>query len=209
MRQLPLRTIGRALALGLCVLACTSCGTAVREGRASSYLVIDQLSASSGAKPGEFGNVLQSDVVTVVKVQGGGTTNTVYEDNGQVTLRFSMKDPNTPTGPSTTNEITITGYHVQFYRADGRNTPGIDVPYSFDGAMTGTAKIGIAVTLSFTLVRAQAKLEAPLLPLRGMGGQMVISTMAEVTFYGHDQAGNAVSVTGSIGVNFADWADPA
>ena len=192
MRQLPLRTMGRAVALGLCVLACASCGTAVRQGRASSYLVIDQLSGASGAKPGDFGNVLQSDVVTMIKVQGssGATSPTFYEDNGQVTLRFSMKDPASPTGPTTTNEITITGYHVQFYRADGRNTPGVDVPYAFDGAMTGTAKIVISITLGFTLVPAQAKLEAPLVQLRGMGGQMIISTMAEVTFYGHDQAGN-------------------
>ena len=37
---------------------------------------------------------------------------------------------------------------------------------------------------------------------------MVISTLADVTFYGQDQTGRAVSVTGTIGVNFADWADP-
>jgi hypothetical protein len=207
MRQLPVRTIGRLAILGLFVLASASCGTTSRESRASSFLVIDQLSAASGAKPGEFGNVLQSDVVTVVKIQGGGTTNTVYEDNGQVTLRFAMKDPVTPAGVTTNNEITVTGYHVQFYRADGRNTPGVDVPYAFDGGMTGTTKTGIAITLGFTLVRAQAKLEAPLLALRGMGGQMIISTMAEVTFYGHDLAGNQVSVTGTMSVNFADWAD--
>ena len=32
-------------------------------------------------------------------------------------------------------------------------------------------------------------------------------TIASVTFYGYDQAGNAVAVTGLISVNFADWAD--
>jgi len=40
------------------------------------------------------------------------------------------------------------------------------------------------------------------------GGALIISTIAEVTFYGHDQVGNQVSVTGTISVNFADWADP-
>jgi hypothetical protein len=29
-----------------------------------------------------------------------------------------------------------------------------------------------------------------------------------VTFYGTDQAGNEVQATGSISVNFSDWADP-
>jgi hypothetical protein len=33
--------------------------------------------------------------------------------------------------------------------------------------------------------------------------------MAEITFYGQDQNGNSVSVTGSISVNFADWGDPS
>jgi hypothetical protein len=37
----------------------------------------------------------------------------------------------------------------------------------------------------------------------------VISTIADVTFYGKDETGTDVSVTGSISVNFADWADPS
>jgi hypothetical protein len=36
----------------------------------------------------------------------------------------------------------------------------------------------------------------------------VLSTIAEVTFYGADQAGRAVQVVGRIGVNFANWSDP-
>ena len=81
------------------------------------------------------------------------------------------------------------------------------MPYGFDGA------IGVTVTeqqtqVVFTLVRAQAKLEAPLVTLRGGGGALVISTIADVTFFGKDQTGRDVTVTGSISVNFADWADP-
>ena len=54
----------------------------------------------------------------------------------------------------------------------------------------------------------QAKLEAPLKALRNSGGAIIISTIAEITFYGTDQNGNTVSVMGRIGVNFADWGDP-
>jgi hypothetical protein len=208
MKQMPLRTIGRATGLGLCVLLCGSCGTVVREGRAASYLVIDSLTAASGAGPGTFGNVLQSDVVTNVKLTGGDTAPTIYEDNGQVSLHLSMKNVTSPTGPTTNNEITLTGYHVKFTRADGRSTPGVDVPYAFDGGLTGTVKMGLTLNVNFVLVRAQAKLEPPLAALRGLGGAVFISTIAEVTFYGHDQAGNQVSVNGTISVNFADWADP-
>jgi hypothetical protein len=192
--------MSRAVAFGLCVLLGGSCGTVVREGRGASYLIIDLLSAASGATPGTFGNVLQSDVIT---------KGSIYEDNGQVTFRIALKDIGTPSGPTTNNEITITSYRVTFTRADGRNTPGVDVPYPFDGAVTGTVGAGAKTTLQFVIVRAQAKLEAPLSALVGMSGAVIISTIAEVTFYGHDQAGNQVSVTGTISVNFADWADPA
>jgi hypothetical protein len=133
----------------------------------------------------------------------------VYEDIGQVNLRIAMKDPGTtdsPTSPSPTNEITVSRYRVVYTRSDGRNTQGIDVPYTFDGAATGTVTAS-GTTLTFVLVRAQAKLEAPLKALAGGGGSVVISTIAQVTFYGRDQAGNDTSVTGTISVNFADWAD--
>lgn len=206
MKQMPLRTLGRAIAVGVCLFASASCGTAVREGRGSSYLVIDLLSGASGVQPDKWSTKVSSDVVTNVKINDV-LTPVIYEDLGQAVLRFSMKNPISATDPSTTNEVTITGYHVTFVRADGRNTPGVDVPYAFDGAVTGTAKVGASVTLSFVLVRAQAKLEPPLLALRS-GGSIFISTTAEVTLYGHDQAGNQMNVTGTIGVNFANWADP-
>ena len=40
-------------------------------------------------------------------------------------------------------------------------------------------------------------------------GETFISTIAEVTFYGHDQAGNELSVTGTIGITFGNFADPS
>jgi hypothetical protein len=137
------------------------------------------------------------------------TDSSIFEDFGQVSLRLAMKDPTSVTGPTDTNAITIDRYHVEFVRSDGRNNPGVDVPYAFDGAMTGTIGGSQAATLPFVLVRAQSKVEAPLMALRSGGGALVISTIAQVTFYGHDQAGNAVSVTAHISVNFADWADPS
>ncbi len=123
---------------------------------------------------------------------------TVYEDLGQVKLRMALKDGGNGTAvasPTAVNSVTVTRYHVDFKRSDGRNTPGVDVPTGFDGAATGTIGSDGSV-LTFVLVRAQAKLESPLKALRNGGGAIVISTMAEVTFYGTDQNGNTVSVTG-------------
>jgi hypothetical protein len=44
--------------------------------------------------------------------------------------------------------------------------------------------------------------------LRRGGGANIISTIAEVTFYGRDQAGNDVAVAGLVSINFGDFADP-
>jgi hypothetical protein len=196
------------------LVGAAACGDAVRQSRASSYLIIENLTGASGATPTEFSNTLDSDVVTNVETSVGGqsvTVPTVYEDLGQVNLKIALKDPGTtdsPSSPSSTNQITVTRYHITYTRAGGRNTPGVDVPYPFDGAATGTVTTA-GTSLTFVLVRAQAKLEAPLKALTGGGGSVVLSTIAEVTLYGHDQAGNDVSVTGNISVNFADWGDPS
>ncbi len=189
-----------AMALAaIAVLVTAACGDKVLQGKGSSYLVIDELAAASGAKVETFSTVLQSDVLT----KGG-----VLEDLGKVTLHIAMKDVTVATGtePTANNAITINRYHIDFVRSDGRNTQGVDVPYSVDGAVTGTITTS-PTSLVFSLVPVQRKLEAPLLALRNQGGAIAIMTIADVTFYGSDQAGNAVAVTGSISVNFADWAD--
>jgi hypothetical protein len=78
------------------------------------------------------------------------------------------------------------------------------VPFAFDGGVSVT--IDSTGTVGFTLVRVQAKQEAPLQALAFSGGANTITTIARVTFYGHDQNGREVSVTGNIEVSFSDWA---
>ena len=211
------RCLSRTLtagALSAMLIASSGCTSAVRNDSASSYLIIDTLQAAAGVKPDTFGGNLSSDVLTNVKKDIGGTqvlVPTIFEDIGQATFRLGMKDPGTtatPTAPSSANFITITQYHVNYVRSDGRNTPGVDVPYPFDGAITLTVGASTA-TAAMTLVRVQAKSESPLKALVGGNGAFAIATVAEITFYGKDQAGHEVSVTGKISVNFADWGDPA
>jgi hypothetical protein len=203
--------IGAAIA-AVC-LGSAGCGDVVREGRAPTLLVIDSLSAASGAKPGQFSAPLLSDVLTLVKQNINGVdvrVPTIFDDFGQATLRIVLKNQGGPGGattPSTMNAVTISRYHVEFIRADGRNTQGVDVPYAFDGAVTGT--IGTSsLVLPFELVRHNAKEEAPLKALANNGGQIFISTIAHITFYGKDLAGNDVTGSGDVSVNFSDFADP-
>ena len=192
----------RAAALLLLAGATTvagGCSSTVREGQASSYLVLQRLEGASGAESGApFQSVLRSDVQT---------KGSIYEDNGRVALSIAMKDVTNPTGPSANNVITLNRYRVEYRRTDGRNTPGEDVPYAFDGAM-GVTVSDQSTSVVFTLVRAQAKLEKPLITLKGNNGALVISTIADVTFFGKDQTGRDVTVTGSMSINYADWADP-
>lgn len=178
------------------------CGQ-TREGRGPVTLVMDSLTAASGADPARFGNVLASDVQTLVKTDAG-LVPTIYEDPGQAAFHLQMKDNEYPTSP--TNAITLTRYRVTYTRSDGRNTPGVDVPYGFDGAVSAT--ISAAGSIGFTLVRASAKAETPLVTLIGNGGSQFIYTIAQVTFYGTDAAGNTVSVSGQLNVTFSDWGDP-
>jgi hypothetical protein len=198
----------------LAVLAAFSagCGEFVRQGRAPVQLVINSLEAAPGNEPDELGSTLLSDVVTMVdRLVGENTvaTPTVFNDIGEVTMSLILKDPGqagVTAAPSAINQVTINRYRVAYRRTDGRNTPGVDVPFPFDSATTFTVPADGTVTAGFEIVRHTAKGEAPLAGLRANAD--VISTITEVTFFGRDQAGNDISVTGTLGINFGNFADP-
>jgi hypothetical protein len=114
---------------------------------------------------------------------------------GTATLGVSMKDANLTPGPN--NLVTITRYHVDYSRADGRNVPGVDVPHPFDGVTT--ASIAGTGPVVFDLIRQVAKKE---LPLSQITGSNVVSTIAEITFFGQDLVGNDVSASGTLLINF-------
>lgn len=208
------RNIHRLLGLAALALVSGSCGNVVRDGRSPVFLIIDTLQAAQGNKNTVFFGNLVSDVITnVTSPPPCSPTNicpTIFNDLGQVKFRLALKDlgPDpiaSPLTPTTNNEVTITRYHVNYVRADGRNKYGVDVPYPFDGGMTGTVPAGGTITLGFELVRNTAKFETPLVQLVSSG--VIITTIAEVTFYGRDRVGNDVNVTGSIQVDFGNFGD--
>ena len=199
------RLTGLAVVAAL-LMPAVSCTSQQNTGTSPAYLIINNLTAARGDEPDEMSGDLASDVLS-----SGG----VFADPGAVFMELALKDPgsgNAPAKPTSMNFITVTRYRVEFIRADGRNTPGVDVPFPFEGAVTFNVNDEDGGGATFTLVRVQAKLESPLMALRKVngstppGGAIAISTIARITFYGTDQAGRAVSVTGQIGVNFADWA---
>lgn len=202
--------MGTVLALTAATLGASACGSStIREGTGSSYLVLVALEGRSGAR-GDSGvfstQALPSDVITFIRSTNSWS---IFADVGRATFRLAMKDVTNPNAPTENNSITLNRYRVAFRRTDGRNTPGSDVPYGFDSALTVTVAGGENVEVPFEIVRVQAKEEAPLVALGVGGGSIDISTIADVTFYGRDQTGREVAVTGSIAVNFANWGDPA
>jgi hypothetical protein len=173
-------------------IAAAGCGEFVRDqGRSPAQLIITELLAGES-------HTLQSDVIT---------DGSVVNDTATVEMQLILKDAGVPgiaSTPSAINSVTINRYRVEYKRTDGRNEPGRDVPHPFDSAMTFTVT-GDSGEASFQIVRHSAKEEAPLEALGANQG--IISTIATVTFYGRDQAGNEVSVSGNIGIDFADFAD--
>jgi hypothetical protein len=175
--------------------AAASCGDVARTGRSPVQLVVVNLLAAKGDDPTKLFGYLQSDVLT---------KGTVFNDVGSADLQIQVKNPGI--APSTLNQVTVDRVHIKYVRADGHNIQGVDVPYEFDGAATGTLKQdGTISTLTFEIVRHVAKIESPLVQLDNSPN--IITTIGQVTFYGHDQAGNEMNVTGQIQIDFANFAD--
>jgi hypothetical protein len=203
----------KLLTLAGAVALSVSCGDFVRQGRAPVLLLVKSLQAASGADPGSLSGTLQSDVLVLrTSPDPCSPTSpcpTIVSDPGSVVIGLQLKDQgslNVLATPSLTNQVTINRYRVEYRRTDGRKQEGVDVPYSFDSAVTFSILADTDGASNFQLVRQSAKAEAPLRALSQSGN--IISTIATVTFYGHDQAGNEVSVSSNIGIDFADFADP-
>ena len=185
-----IRRVFALAALATAVVATSSCGDLVRSSRSPLLLIVNTLRPQGLV----IASTLQSDVVSDAGV--------MFSDLARTTFTVVMKDV-TIVAPSTNNQVTIKGYHVAYRRADGRNTPGVDVPYAFDGAFTlSVVALGIG-TADFEIVRAVTKAESPLIQLRD--GSNLISTIADVTFYGQDAVGNDISTTASVLIDFGNF----
>jgi hypothetical protein len=208
-----MRNAIRLIGLAGLIAATVSCGDVVRQGSSPVYLVLDTLGGirGSASTSGTATGNLLSDVITNVTSPAPCSTDspcpTIFNDTGSATLRAPLKDIGSGAAlqPTSNNEVTISRVHIEYVRSDGRNTPGVDVPYAFDSAVTGTIPAAGTVTLGFELVRSVAKEEAPLVQL--VTSSNIILAIANVTFYGTDRVGNVVQVTGHIGVEFGNFGD--
>ncbi len=180
-----------------------SCNPLEDDSTSSSMLLI--LNINGTTFEGDDVSFHHSDVVQVDPDTGAPG---VRADSATVTLQAKLLNPE-PLVPQASQytSIVVTRYVVSYSRSDGQNTPGVDVPYSFEGSLSTLIEIDETVDISFVMVREVAKFEPPLLDLRDGGDELVIQTTATIDFYGHDLVNNAVKATGYLSIFFADFVD--
>jgi hypothetical protein len=197
-----LRTFVGYASLTTAVAATASCGDVVRSSRSPVMLVVNSIAGGATAT-----NPFNSDVLTNVRSPAPcsdvAPCPTIRNDPG--TASVSVVTKNITVSPSTNNLVMVTRAHVEYRRADGRNTPGTDVPFPFDTAVGASIPAGGSASVPFELVRHDAKLESPLVQLNY--NLEVINMIAVVTFYGQDLVGNELSASGNISIAFANHGD--
>jgi hypothetical protein len=172
------------------------------ETSSQSATVLKVASLTGFDLKGSVQNYVLSDVLYVSPDTGAQSW---VADPAQVTFSAVLLDPKSINGASTMNDILVTRYVVTFQRADGRNSQGVDVPYSFEGTMSVLVPIGTATAATFILVREIAKQEPPLLNLESALPGDGLYVTAQVDFYGRDGANKLVKATGYVPVTFANY----
>ena len=167
-----------------------SCDLTVSDSDKSSvFLIVTRIIGES--EGGEDADYLVSDVITD---EDGVGTNPVI---AILEVKSKKPEPIIP-GVSYKTSVMIDRYTVTY-----TSPRGDPVPISFEGRLAVVCEVDASVSIEILAVRAEAK-EVP--PLSTIGGG-TIEAVAEITFFGHDLAGNAVEATGYLTIYFADWAD--
>jgi hypothetical protein len=198
--------------LGVVALAAVSFGCVpewARDNETGIYMEIAGITGFAGGEgEGTEQDVLRSDVVT---------DGSVFNDDAVITVNVYRKNP-TVESTSALEHVRLESYQVRYFRSDGHNVEGVDVPHRITGPLnslrfhtpTGTDELEVDAVI--TLVRHQAKLEAPLINLRftspHLSGQGLITAVAEITVFARQiTTGESLTATGRMQVTFADFAD--
>jgi len=176
-----------------------------RNNDSDFIMRIAEVVTKSGS--GGEGAILNSDV---------GDT---FNDDGTLTVELLRKNPLASSIP--VEDVLLESYQVRFFRTDGQNQEGVDVPFRFTGPLhtrihapstIGETTAGVVVNI----VRHQAKQEPPLLNMTRITaangtaqfpGQVVVTMVAEITVYGRTTNDRTLTASTQVQVNFADFAD--
>lgn len=179
-----------------------SCNPIADESKSDSILVVVSVTGLD-LEQNEV-NYLQSDVISY---SADSQQYYVTGDAAKATLTAKLLDPSTTVEASLYNSIQVTRYTVQYIRSDGKSVEGVDVPYSFEGAISTNIEIDASAEASFIVVREVAKQESPLVDLIEARDEGVLEVVAKIDFYGHDMTNNKVKATGYLTIFFANYID--
>jgi hypothetical protein len=151
----------------------------------------------------------ETDVNLIIAAINGGSplsssVSPAAADTVDVAVAVRAKNPNVNI-PQIPMHVFINQYSVRYFRSDGRNVEGVDIPYGITGALSAEEDVKNSGTsnIPIEVVRAQAKLEPPLSNLTGGGGAIVLTCFAEITLYGQNITGKQVTATGTMQIDFA------
>ncbi len=192
MTRTLLKKITSRTALLTAAVAIAGCSANYSTANSSSVLLI--LAAINGGAP------MKSDVLK---------EGSIFNDQAEIAIAVRFKNPNIDTVPQIPSAVIIERYEVKYRRSDGKGVEGQDVPFAISGNVTAAYDVKNSGTdpLIIDVVRAQAKLEPPLRNLQNGGGAIIVTMFADITLHGRTISGQPVTGTGSMQIDFADWAD--
>jgi hypothetical protein len=196
------------LILLLALLITYACTRVENDSRSGSLLTIDSVTGQVGDKNGNFqdSTPLLSDTCDNDNSQPQDPDLcTVVNDNAIIT--FSNQLLLGGTSGTAFQDIIVNRYRVDYFRPNGRNVPGVDVPYGIDGTMNVRVVAGGSSTGTIVIVRHEAKREPPLAELDNGQSEDVLTANAQIRCFGQDVAGHTVSATGYLEIHFANYGE--
>ncbi len=196
-------------------LSATGCVPEWAQQNSSPYIMeIAGITNGDGELP------IISDVEQIDEQTGSPS---IVNDNASVIVNIFRKNNNDNLGTTAAEHIYLERYEVRYFRTDGHNTEGVDVPYRVTGPLgnvrfhTVGAGEELEAEIVVVVVRHQAKLEPPLRNLRRgsisdsgasqFPQQAILTCIAEITIHGRTLQGDALVAVGRIPVTFGDFAD--
>jgi len=192
----------------------------VAVGLAGTGCVPDWAQTNTSPYILEISSISPLHVFSDVQIGEGSIIN----DDVQVSVNAFRKNNNADLSTSPVQHMYLERYEVRYFRSDGRNQEGVDVPYRITGPLGNVrfhtiTQSELELTVPITIVRHQAKLEPPLRNLRFVagtdtgteqdGGAVVMTTIAEITVHARTVQGDALVAVGNVQVSFSNFADSA
>jgi hypothetical protein len=192
-----MRRFGLVVLAALAFNACTP--EFLTQNNSQVLMRILKVSSEAGEES-EEGDFLLSDV------------DPVFNDNAVITVEVLAKNAALP-DPGRFNDVMVERFEVRYFRTDGRNQEGVDVPFRITGPLGTLIPVNTEGDVAFVIVRHQAKEEPPLRNLRfvsntGNGGGLgILTVVAEITLHGRTTRGEGVTASARLQITFADFAD--